>query len=505
SLPDSQGLSTFTSVHTAAPAVPVVVLTGLADETVALQALQAGAQDYIVKSQVEGDSLVRALRYAIERQRLRDQLERATQDLSKERTLLALRVAERTADLRRANAELARAARLKDEFLANMSHELRTPLGAILGFAEVLSEQIHGPLSPKQLDTVRSITTSGQHLLAMITDILDLSKVEVGTLTIERTGIEIALVGQAAVQMVVQSAYKKQLKLTTAYDPQVEVIVADERRLKQILVNLLSNAVKFTPAGGTVGLEVRGDPEAQTVTFTVSDTGIGISAEDQAQLFQPFVQLDSALNRQYEGTGLGLALVLRLAELHGGSVALESQPGQGSRFQITLPWVVPRTDGGEPLLAAAPASHLTALDQPPAQTPGAAAPPRILLAEDSEENIRVLRDYLSAHGYEVTVARNGIEAVAEVEAQRPDAILMDIQMPVMDGLEATHRLREAGLERVPIIALTALAMAGDRERCLAAGADDYLPKPVQLRTLLETIERHRQRRMGRADEREVSD
>ncbi|NTU78106.1 MAG: response regulator [Chloroflexales bacterium] len=619
SLPDSQGLSTFTSVHAAAPAVPVVVLTGLNDATVALQAMQAGAQDYLVKGQVDGDGLARALRYAIERQRLRDQLERATQALSEERSLLARRVAERTADLSLANAELARAARLKDEFLATMSHELRTPLNAILGRAEALEEAIYGPVTAEQLTALHGITESGQHLLTLINDILDLSKIESGQLTLERNTLEVDLLCTMAMRMVAQVALAKRLTLTSNLDGQVQLLDGDERRLKQILVNLLSNAVKFTPAGGQVGLEVRGDPEQQTVTFTVWDTGIGIAAEDMPRLFQPFVQLDSSLSRQYTGTGLGLALVARLTQAHGGSVSITSTPAQGSRFSITLPWspadpardraarsasidraapavgtalviedsataaaqvtrylrelgarvavhphgsgtvartialrpdviildiLLPDMDGwevlrqlkAEPQTAAIPVVVISVVydpergralgaaallpkpidrpglvavlravtggqREPPVQTSLVISPcarrPRILLADDNEATIAAIADYLRAKGYELIVARTGHEAVMQAQEARPDVILMDIQMPGMDGLEAIERVRaEAGLGQVPILAITALAMPGDRERCLAAGADEYLPKPIHLRTLLATIEAHRQRRAG---------
>ncbi|NTU81319.1 MAG: response regulator, partial [Chloroflexales bacterium] len=396
--------------------------------------------------------------------------------------LLAQRVAERTADLSLANAELAHAARLKDEFLANMSHELRTPLNTILGRSELLREQIYGPLSEKQAQAITSIDASGRHLLSLINDILDLSKVEAGKVELQLTGVDVDLVCQQSRQLVVERATRKRIALSTTLDPQVTTVTADELRLKQILANLLTNAVKFTPEGGQVGLEVEGDPERQAATFTVWDTGIGIAPEDQGRLFQPFVQLDSALNREHTGTGLGLALVLRLAELHGGSVALESTPGQGSRFSVRLPWVqalVEHRPSHASPEASAPLAALIA--------EGIVAQPLILLAEDHEENSQLLSDILTAAGYRVVVARNGVEAVALAEDLRPALILMDIQMPVLDGLEATRRLRAAGMRATPIIALTALTMRGDRERCLEAGANEYLSKPVSLRALLTLI------------------
>ncbi|NTU81320.1 MAG: PAS domain S-box protein [Chloroflexales bacterium] len=265
----------------------------------------------------------------------RKQAEQALHQLNE---TLEQRVADRTAELARANVELARAARLKDEFLATMSHELRTPLSSILGRLELLQEEFDGPLTPRQVASLRRIETSGQQLLALINDMLDLSTIEAGKLTLAYAPVEVALVCQRSRQQVAAHALKKQITLSTTLDLQMLTIQADGRRLTQILVNLLANAVKFTPEGGQIGLEVRGDPEHQRATFTVWDTGIGIAPEDQGRLFQPFVQLDGGLNRQYEGTGLGLVLVRRLTEAHQGSVTVESTPGQGSRFSVSLPW-----------------------------------------------------------------------------------------------------------------------------------------------------------------------
>jgi PAS domain S-box-containing protein len=263
---------------------------------------------------------------------------RLYEGIQQERASLAQRVAERTADLSAANAELSRTSRIKDEFLANMSHELRTPLNAILGMSEALQEQVYGPLNEKQLKSLRSIEESGYHLLSLINDILDVSKIEAGKLKLEVGPVSVESVCQASLGLIKQDAHKKQLKISSSFDNAVTIIQADKRRLKQILVNLLSNAVKFTPEGGAIGLEVVGDAEGEAVHFTVWDTGIGILEEDMGRLFQPFVQLDSSLSRRYAGTGLGLSLVYRLADMHGGSVSLESEVGKGSRFTVSLPW-----------------------------------------------------------------------------------------------------------------------------------------------------------------------
>jgi PAS domain S-box-containing protein len=402
--------------------------------------------------------------------------------LQAERADLALRVEARTAELRMANAELARAARLKDEFLANMSHELRTPLNGIMGRAEILREQIYGPISGQQLDSLNAIEESGRHLLALINDILDLSKIEAGKIDLDLGPVSVAEVCQAAMRMVAQIALHKRIALAYPAGVDEQYIFADARRLKQILVNLLSNAVKFTPDGGRVGLEVCRDRALGLITFTVWDSGIGIDAEDQQRLFQPFSQIDSSLAREQGGSGLGLALVARLASLHGGSVAVESAPARGSRFSVILPWSDANTS------VDSQGAH-EALSAPVIATARARGDnPLILLAEDNQVNIELLQDYLSATGYAVAVAHDGVEAVARAQELHPALILMDIQMPRMDGLEATRQLRaNPATVGIPVVALTALAMRGDSERCIAAGANTYLSKPIDLRQLSETI------------------
>ncbi|HEU4323193.1 MAG TPA: PAS domain S-box protein [Roseiflexaceae bacterium] len=405
------------------------------------------------------------------------------QALSEERALLAQRVAERTADLQLANGQLARAARLKDEFLANMSHELRTPLNSILGLSEALLEEVYGPLTERQGRTVVGVLESGQHLLELINDILDLSKIEAGRMDLLIAPVEVAGLSEAALRMVRQAALARQLSVSLRVSPAQPLIDADERRLKQILVNLLSNAVKFTPERGEIGLDVEPDPSGAAIRFGVWDTGIGIAEEDMGQLFRPFVQIDSGLTRSYEGTGLGLALVARLAALHGGGVQVESSPGKGSRFTVVLPIQHPATQ--QAVQAALPASPAAERSVPPGSPTGGA---KLLLVEDNQSNIDTLRTYLEAHGYQIAIAHSGAEALQMARKQPPELVLTDIQMPGMDGLETIRRMRaEPSLAALPIIALTALAMTGDRERCLAAGADDYLSKPVSLRDLVGTV------------------
>ena len=417
----------------------------------------------------------------------RKQAEQALQKINVE---LEQRVDERTAELSAANAALSRASHLKDEFLASMSHELRTPLTAVLNLSEALQELTYGPLNEKQLKSLRTIEESGRHLLGLINDILDLSKVEAGYLTLDIDECSVIDVCQASMQLVKGMAQKKQQVIVFLSNPENFKIRADIRRLKQMLVNLLSNAIKFTPVGGLISLSVKADDFAKVAQFTVSDNGIGISAEDLPKLFQPFTQLDSSLARQQAGTGLGLALVQRLADLHGGSVKVESNPGKGSSFSIILPWLialpnsallVKQTTGLLRRRTKLLASHQITQD----------TPPLILLADDNETNINTYSDYLQAKGFQVEVAHHGEEAVQMAEKLYPDLILMDIQMPGVDGLEATRRIRmhpDQQIATIPVIALTALAMPGDRELCLGAGANEYLTKPVSLAVLIQTIE-----------------
>jgi signal transduction histidine kinase/CheY-like chemotaxis protein len=390
--------------------------------------------------------------------------------------------------LREAKDAAEGANRAKSEFLANMSHELRTPLNAILGLSEAVLEKVFGPLTTKQDKSLRTIHESGQHLLDLINDILDLSKIEAGKMELDIYSIPVEPICRASLRFIKEQAYKKQIQVSFDIAPAITNLEADPRRLKQMLVNLLTNAVKFTPQGGQVGLEIT--KANGYMHFAVWDTGIGIAEEDLPRLFRPFQQIDSSLSRQYGGTGLGLSLVKRLAEMHGGSVAVESEPGKGSRFTVSLP-----SSAGVASLPAKALPEGTAVEvgEAPETTCAEAEGALILLAEDDERNVETMAGYLEVKGYRILVAKNGMEALDLAAAQRPNLILMDIQMPGMDGLEATRRLRanaDVTLAQTPIIALTALAMPGDEERCLEAGADDYLSKPVELKRLIQTIRQH---------------
>ncbi|MFN9837091.1 MAG: PAS domain S-box protein [Pseudanabaena sp.] len=400
--------------------------------------------------------------------------------------------------LKHINEELLRATKLKDEFLANMSHELRTPLNSILGLSNVLGEQVLGSLNEKQLKAIGTVESSGEHLLSLINDILDLSKISSGMMELNVESVLVKNLCDSSLVFVKQQAFQKQVQIASNIPKNINKINVEERRIRQVLINLLTNAVKFTPSEGQVYILVavgRGDTwqgeatipqriklmNSPMIVFQVVDTGIGIAANDLQRLFQPFVQVSSSLNRQYEGTGLGLALVKQIVELHGGQVMAESEVGKGSCFLVALPYEMSHSS--------APESPTVSTTLPPVVIDPDNAP-LILLAEDNEANIQTFSSYLTAINYRIVTARNGEEAVAMAKAESPDIILMDIQMPDMDGLEAIALIRaDASIAAIPIIALTALAMEGERERCLAAGANEYLSKPIKFRQLNSAIQR----------------
>ena len=531
--------------------------------------------------------------------------------LLKAHVSLEQRVIDRTFELRTANVALEKAARLKDEFLASMSHELRTPLTGILGLSEALQMVTYGELNEKQKKALKSIESSGRHLLSLINDILDLSKIEAGMFELQFSPSSLEGISQASLSMIKGLASQKHQKVNYKMDPPGLILLTDPRRMKQILVNLLGNAVKFTPEGGDLGLEIRGIEETRQVSLTVWDTGIGIREEDVPRLFQPFVQLDSSLSRQYAGTGLGLSLVKRLVEMHGGQVMVDSQFGSGSRFTLLIPWVREET---LPMLINRPvtdrihtsltieqneeqAAHLTSLlrmvgiknqvsfatggtvdalnqNKPDViiirdSMPGSdlvelmlglkndenmkripiilitrpetldrarqshadglitepftqvelyselqkiaykdqtainliiksakrelpAVVPTVLLAEDNPTIVELISEFLKSQNLQVVSVGSGRDLLEGLEVFEPDILIVDIEMPGMDGLETIRSVRANRFQRVsrlPVIAISAVATSQDRERCLTAGANEYMPKPLQLRELVEMIRR----------------
>ncbi|KAM3093057.1 GAF domain-containing protein [Phormidesmis sp. 146-12] len=368
--------------------------------------------------------------------------------------------------------------RAKSEFLANMSHELRTPLNSIMGLSQLLQQEFFGPLNDKQQEYVTCIHSSGEHLLSLINDILDLAKVEAGKEELSFTSLCVQEVCNSCLSLVRERAYDRGLQLTTHLDPNANFCMADVRRLKQILLNLLSNAIKFTPSG-KVSLIVQKQPHG--ITFTIADTGIGIAEKKLPLLFQPFSQVDSQLNRRYEGTGLGLVLARNLAKLHGGDITVKSIAGKGSQFTLYLPDEPPGLLQFQPAMPSDVSVRSTEADSSvrsmhPAQDQG-----RILVVEDDQNSALLLQDFLSALGYQVMHSTDSTRFLEDIQAVNPDLILLDVQLPNgVTGLDLLATLRQnPKWQHLPVVMITAMAMRGDRERCLAVGATDYLSKPIQ--------------------------
>jgi signal transduction histidine kinase len=400
---------------------------------------------------------------ALENARLYEELRRAAKDLE-------ARVGERTRELSAANAELARASRHKSEFLANMSHELRTPLNSIIGFSEVLLGQRAGPLTEKQARYLGHVLRSGKHLLQLISDILDLSKVEAGKLTLQPQALPIPTIIEEVLVITRGFAHQKAQGLHSEIAPDLPTLWADPVRVKQILFNLLSNAVKFTPERGRITLratrvqearpDAPGGPVEEWLEVAVRDTGVGIAPEDLPRLFQEFVQLEPVATKQHEGTGLGLALTRRLVALHGGRIWAESAgPGCGACFTVRLPLLEP----------------------PP--------PMRVLVVEDQLPVLEALCLTLQTAGYAVERAVSGAEALRQFTESPPDLVILDIGLPDVDGWQIlAHVRQQPRTGAVPVLVITGQDQVR-ADRAVALGANEFLAKPVSPRVLLETTTR----------------
>jgi len=397
-----------------------------------------------------------------------EHLERkAAIQIARDRGLAHENIAAKNRALEVRSREVERLNQMKSEFLASMSHELRTPLNAIMGFSSLLEEESAGPLNSDQKRYVQHVARAAQHLLDLINDVLDLSRIEAGRIELRRENFRLGDAVHEVISTLRQLAMVKSIAL--AAEETAHLLDADRIRVKQILYNLLSNAIKFTPAGGRVDLTVTAEDEILTVA--VADTGIGIPFEEQAAIFEKFHQVETESPAAQQGTGLGLAIARRLVEQHGGRIWVESRPGHGSRFAFTLPCRVT----GESVEELPPAAHAT---------PSGNGRARVALVEDDPAH-RLLFEAMLASYYHVKVYETAHQALNGVHLDPPDVILTDVSLKGTDGIDFLRQIRaDRALAGIPVIALTAHAMGGDRDRFLAAGFDHYIAKPVPERSVL---------------------
>jgi signal transduction histidine kinase/HPt (histidine-containing phosphotransfer) domain-containing protein len=470
SLPDSAGSETIAHLHREAPQIPIVALTAFNNQDIIDVAVKDGAEDYLVKGTFRTDLLVRAILYAIDRKRLRG-------------------------DLELARDSAVEAARLRTEFLANMSHEIRTPLNDVIGMTRML---VDTSLSSDQREMIEIARSSAETLLRIVDDILDFLKISAGKTTLDEADFDLGLVVEGALSLFNEPASAKGIELDCMIDGDAPTrLRGDAGRLRQILSNLVGNAVKFTAKGAvTVRVGFVSESKNETVLrFTVRDTGVGIPLDGQRIIFNAFMQAEDSTSRRFGGTGLGLAISSQLVELMGGSIGVESVLGGGSTFWFTASFRHPSPEPGagiaDQLSMVSESSRRSVRlveSRVPAKIRGRT---RILLVEDNLVNRQVAMRMIERIGYHADAVENGRTALEILARSTYDLILMDCQMPEMDGYSATReiRLREGALRHTPIIGLTAHALAGDREVCVRAGMDDYLPKPVMPEDLSEIIDR----------------
>lgn len=503
-LPDSVGIETVEKFRKLNAEVPVVVLTGLEDEERAIDAIKAGADDYVAKGKLLKDLIVRSIRYTIERKKTEQKLRQAKQqaeELQVETELVnkQLQVSIERANLMTKEAMLSNQA--KSEFLANMSHEIRTPMNGIIGFADILMDE---ELSEQQKEYVEIIKVAANNLLTLINDILDFSKIEAGKLEAEAVDFSLESLLKDITYLMKPLAQKKGVKFEVEYANDLpENMRTDPVRVRQCLFNLLSNAMKFTSEGHvllrlspTNGLEGKPqDSNRHFVKFEVKDTGIGIPKDKMESIFDAFSQVDGSTTRKYGGTGLGLAITRELTRLLGGEIYLKSEIGEGSTFYIIIPVTLPSATGQlkeqsqeQPQAESQP--EIFSENHPPCDESAVKTlSGRVLVADDNKTSEVLSSLLLKKLGLDVVCVADGQEAVDKATTESFDLILMDMQMPTVDGYEATKRLREKGVKS-PIIAVTAHALEGDRNKCLEAGCSDYVAKPINRDRLYEIVRKY---------------
>jgi signal transduction histidine kinase len=464
-LADCRGTEIVEKVSATVPNVPIVVLTGFDDEEAGLEAIRAGSEDYLVKGSGLEYTLVKTIRYAIERKKSKANLLEAKHEL--EQTNARLMQTTEKANKLAQEAEKANVA--KSQFLANISHEIRTPMNAIIGFGEVLAEE---PLAEAQKGYVNLILDSAKRLLLLINDILDFSRIEAGRMTVEKTECDIQELVANVESLMRPEATVKNLEFDVVCEQSASLLIqSDKLKIHQCLINLVSNAIKFTEQGKVrLTVDAITQNDEQFIKFEVSDTGIGIPADKHEAIFEVFTQADGSMTRKYGGTGLGLAVTRQLAKLLGGSIEFVSEVGKGSKFTLLIPadiiHTTPKTQKHDEL-----------------KEYNGRFTGKVLVVEDSPANQLFVQNALERLGFTTIIVSDGQQAVDAAAIDKFDLFLMDMQLPTMTGFEATRQLRSNGIT-APIIAMTA---SEDRNKCLQVGCNDFIAKPIDCGVLIQLL------------------